>query len=236
MDTEAALSRLDAAFVALDEEDLDAARPILEEVQAAQPELPELWLLWGELHRRREDLDAAKAAFLQALEIDPEYADAHYHLARALEEAGERDAMVEHDLLVLGLDAAADAEIDDEDRESVTAIIEGEAERVLAELPDRFAGALSEVPVILDARPDEALVRTGFDPRALGLFEGPTQRERSSTETPPAPTRIVLFWTNLLDVSDDEETLRAEVEITLLHEIGHYFDLDEDDVARLGLA
>ena len=53
--------------------------------------------------------------------------------------------------------------------------------------------------------------------------------------TPPAPTRIVLFWTNLLDVADDDDSLAEEVETTVLHEIAHYFGLDEEQVAALGL-
>ena len=40
---------------------------------------------------------------------------------------------------------------------------------------------------------------------------------------------------NLLAESVDEDQLREEVETTVLHEIGHYFGLDEDDLDRIGL-
>ena len=52
-----------------------------------------------------------------------------------------------------------------------------------------------------------------------------------------APTRIVLYAANLAAYvdPDDEQELAREVEITLLHEIGHYFGLGEAEVEALGL-
>ncbi|RPI57721.1 MAG: hypothetical protein EHM50_11480, partial [Lysobacterales bacterium] len=50
-----------------------------------------------------------------------------------------------------------------------------------------------------------------------------------------APTRIVLFCSNLLVGFPDRDELAEQIEITILHEIGHFFGLDEDAVARLGL-
>ena len=49
------------------------------------------------------------------------------------------------------------------------------------------------------------------------------------------PTRIDLFTANLLASFPDSQRLDEEIEITLLHEIGHYFGLDEDEVEALGL-
>jgi predicted Zn-dependent protease with MMP-like domain len=88
---------------------------------------------------------------------------------------------------------------------------------------------------VLEARPAEALVREGFDPRALGLFEGQGDLGQHSGATHDAPTRIVLFYANLLASFPDEDALREEIEVTILHEIGHFFGLDEDDMERLGL-
>jgi predicted Zn-dependent protease with MMP-like domain len=51
----------------------------------------------------------------------------------------------------------------------------------------------------------------------------------------PAPTRIVLYACNLLAEFPDPVDLQEQVEITVLHEVGHYFGLDEDDMERLGL-
>jgi predicted Zn-dependent protease with MMP-like domain len=49
------------------------------------------------------------------------------------------------------------------------------------------------------------------------------------------PTRIVLYTANLTASCQDQDELEREVEITVLHEVGHYFGLDEDDMERLGL-
>jgi predicted Zn-dependent protease with MMP-like domain len=111
------------------------------------------------------------------------------------------------------------------------------AEKVLDELPVKFRRRLIGVPVLVEERPSEDLVRERFDPRSLGLFEGPTDAERQLGDTAPTPTRIVLYAANLAAFVDpeDEVELAGEVEVTLLHEIGHYFGLDEDELEALGL-
>jgi predicted Zn-dependent protease with MMP-like domain len=80
------------------------------------------------------------------------------------------------------------------------------------------------------------LVREGFDPRNVGLFEGPMHKHESGDST-GLPPRIVLYAANLTASleSDDPAALEREVEITVLHEIGHYFGLDEDRLEELGL-
>ena len=106
-----------------------------------------------------------------------------------------------------------------------------EASRAVRKACFTLGERLEHVPVVLEPRPSRDLVQDGFDPRALGLFEGPTDGDSDT----PAPTRIVLFTSNLLVDFVEEEELREQIEITLLHEIGHFFNLDEDDLKRLGL-
>lgn len=70
----------------------------------------------------------------------------------------------------------------------------------------------------------------------LGLFEG-NARCDPLPASPEEMPRIRLFLDNLWEDCDrDLETFRDEVRITLLHELGHYLGLDEDQVAALGLA
>jgi predicted Zn-dependent protease with MMP-like domain len=94
-----------------------------------------------------------------------------------------------------------------------------------------FARRLEHVPVILEDRPSGSLVAEGFDPRAFGLFEGPTDGVRDE----PAPTRIVLYAANLLAEFPDEPELSEQIEVTVLHEVGHFFGLEEEELERLGL-
>lgn len=70
----------------------------------------------------------------------------------------------------------------------------------------------------------------------LGLFEGNSRFDREP-ESPEELPRIRLFLDNLWDFADrDLRIFRDEVRITLLHELGHYLGLDEQQVEELGLA
>jgi predicted Zn-dependent protease with MMP-like domain len=75
-----------------------------------------------------------------------------------------------------------------------------------------------------------------LDPDLLGLFEGNARCDPLPAEPDEMP-RIRLFLDNLWhDCDGDLKTFRDEVRITLLHELGHYLGLDEEQVAALGLA
>jgi predicted Zn-dependent protease with MMP-like domain len=69
----------------------------------------------------------------------------------------------------------------------------------------------------------------------LGLFEGASLSDPMPEDALSLP-RIRLFLDSLWDhAGGDPETFRQEVRITLLHELGHFLGLDEDQVADLGL-
>jgi predicted Zn-dependent protease with MMP-like domain len=222
---------LDAVEVGLADRDFGAARAALsraaELAGAAHPEVlfAEACIAWDELGPEH-----ARDLLERVLAADRGHADAHHALARCAEERGDHAGAVEHFLHVHKLDARSDREARLGSREELDRI-EAVAREVLAGLPSPFVERLSHVPVVLERRPSRALVEDGFDPRSLGLFEGATDGDTST----PTPTRIVLFVNNLLAEFPDEQELSEEIEITLLHEIGHFFGLDEDDMERLGL-
>jgi predicted Zn-dependent protease with MMP-like domain len=232
---------LDEAFDFLAEGDLEQVGVNTGEAVAMAPDHPEVLRLQGELAWALERDDEALIHLLRAIEADPDDADAHHLLARVYEARGDRAAMIEHDVRVLDLDAAADVRAGLGTPEDLR-FIEARAREVLDELPEHFAERMADIPVVLEPRPSEGTVRDGFDARALGLFEGATDslgRQISGLELTSGldlrPTRIVLFYANLLASCRDLEELGEQVEVTILHEIGHYFDLDEDEVAALGL-
>ncbi len=176
----------------------------------------------------QDDLPTAAAHLREVIERDPEFADAHHTLGLVLEELGDEPGKIHHFMRALTLDQQHEAELGvatpaDVDR------IEKVAREVIEGLPEEFASKLAHVPVILENRPSRDLVETGFDPRAFGLFDGPVQGHDA-----PAPTRIVLYTSNLLAAFGEDE-LEDQIEVTLLHEVGHYFGLDEGDLERLGL-
>jgi predicted Zn-dependent protease with MMP-like domain len=179
---------------------------------------------------------AARAPLEHLTDEEPEFAEARHTLALVYEAIGDRSGAVREFLAVRRLDAAADL-ADGFDLAALRDRIVERAAHVVEGLPPKFREPLAEVPILVEDRPSKALVSDGFDPRGLGLFEGPDAAERRLGETAPTPTRIVLYAANLaafVDPADGDE-LEREVEITVLHEVGHYFGLDEDELEALGL-
>ncbi|HEY1084867.1 MAG TPA: metallopeptidase family protein [Prosthecobacter sp.] len=75
-----------------------------------------------------------------------------------------------------------------------------------------------------------------IDDDLLGVFEGLSLAEVEPSVPVQLP-RIRLFLDNLWDyVGEKPDTFREEVRLTLLHELGHYLGLDEEQVTALGLA
>ena len=108
-------------------------------------------------------------------------------------------------------------------------------EAALAELPERAQKLLENVPVMVEALPSEEVVGDGFDPRGLGLFAGVPFPEQSALSGPPHLEAVFLYQRNIERVARSTAEVEAEIRTTLLHETGHFFGLDEDDLAELGL-
>jgi len=95
------------------------------------------------------------------------------------------------------------------------------------------------LPAPLRARASEVALRCAESPGPeaqgltgdlLGLFSGVTFAEAEGTVL--APTTITLYLANLRRVAaGDPGRFRQEVRTTLLHELGHYLGLEEDDLA-----
>jgi len=178
--------------------------------------------------------EAARAVIEPLAQRIPDDPDVCHVYGLVLGELGEQERMVEQFLRVLELDRVIDGG-DTVDRETEDRIVAA-AEEALASLPDPFRSRIADVAILVEARPSPDIVREGFDPRALGLFEGPCDVDRQNLEPTTAPPRIVLYSANRLADSPDPETLRVEVQTTVLHEVGHYFGLDEHDLEHMGLA
>ncbi|HEU4970479.1 MAG TPA: metallopeptidase family protein [Gaiellaceae bacterium] len=96
----------------------------------------------------------------------------------------------------------------------------------LDELPPNLASALTNVAVVVeDENPD--------DPDLYGLYHGVPLPERSDMAGMP-PDTISIYRLPLEESFPDPEELREEIRITVLHELAHYFGLDEDRLAELG--
>lgn len=108
-----------------------------------------------------------------------------------------------------------------------------EVEATLAELPPALREEAVRLPITFERRPSAELQADGIADDTLGLFVGP---EFAAEDHTPMPPQIILFLENLWDFSEaDEEIFAEEVHTTLLHELGHFLGLDEDDLTERGL-
>jgi predicted Zn-dependent protease with MMP-like domain len=115
----------------------------------------------------------------------------------------------------------------------LTTLANDEVEATLAGLPKPLREQARKLPVTFERVPNAGLQADGIAPDTLGLFVGP---EFAAEDATPMPPQIILFLENLWDFADDdEEIFRDEVGTTLLHELGHYLGLDEDDLMDRGL-
>ncbi|MCI2199716.1 MAG: metallopeptidase family protein, partial [Ancrocorticia sp.] len=96
-------------------------------------------------------------------------------------------------------------------------------------LPEEMVAGLSNIAFVIEDRPEN-----GED--LLGLYEGYALTDRSDYGFGEMPDRIVLYRENLLDYCDTRERLTAEIHITLVHEIAHYYGIDDARLAELGWA
>ena len=97
----------------------------------------------------------------------------------------------------------------------------------LDELPAELLRAMDNVDVLVEDRhPD--------DPELLGLYEGVALTERTSDYGGVLPDRITLYRDALVSMCEDEDELRDEVAVTVVHEIAHHFGIDEATLHRLG--
>ncbi|MDH3298317.1 MAG: metallopeptidase family protein [Gemmatimonadota bacterium] len=99
--------------------------------------------------------------------------------------------------------------------------------QALGLLPPSFAEHLHKVSVVIEPESD--------DPQHLlfGLYEGIPLTERG-IEDVLLPDRITIFRRSFLESCDTEAELVEEVRVTVLHEIGHFFGMDEDQLEELG--
>jgi len=98
-------------------------------------------------------------------------------------------------------------------------------------LPAELRALAASIPVHYEALPGQDLLDEGFDDDILGLFTSSAHGSELQ-EDQPMPAQIILFLENIWDFADgDRKTFLDEVRITYLHELGHYFGWDEDDLA-----
>ena len=92
--------------------------------------------------------------------------------------------------------------------------------RTLATLPEEFQSKLENVAVVIDDEPPEDM------PDTMGIYDGVPLIDCSSDGV-TLPDRIMLFRGPIERACHTEEELEDEVRLTVLHEVGHFFGLEE---------
>ena len=96
----------------------------------------------------------------------------------------------------------------------------------LDELPPHIDAALKNVAVVVEDENPE-------DPDLFGLYHGVPLPERGDMSG-QLPDTISIYRIPLEESFPHSEELREEIRITVLHELAHYFGLDEERIAELG--
>lgn len=105
-------------------------------------------------------------------------------------------------------------------------------EQALDGLPEDFADLLENVVVMVEDEPDpEDLEAMGLDPdeELFGLYQGVPQDERN-TYYMGLPDRVVIYRGPILRACGNRRQVIREVRDTVVHELGHHFGLDEEDM------
>ena len=112
------------------------------------------------------------------------------------------------------------------DAEAFEAIVVDE----LDQLPDDMVDGLENVVFVVEDRPEDGSLDL------LGLYDGYALTERDRYGMGEMPDRIILYREPLLAITADEQELREEIHITLVHEIAHFYGIDDDRLHELGWA
>jgi predicted Zn-dependent protease with MMP-like domain len=100
----------------------------------------------------------------------------------------------------------------------------------LDRLPDDMVDGLDNVVFVVEDRPEDGSLDL------LGLYDGLALTERTQYGMGELPDRIVVYREPHLAVCEDEEGLRDELHTTLVHEIAHFYGLDDAQLHDLGWA
>lgn len=100
----------------------------------------------------------------------------------------------------------------------------------LDQLPDDMVDGLDNVIFVVEDRPEDGALDL------LGLYDGWALTERERYGVGELPDRIIVYREPHLAACDDETQLRDEIHTTLVHEIAHFYGIDDERLHELGWA
>ncbi|MEP6479347.1 MAG: metallopeptidase family protein [Rhodoglobus sp.] len=109
---------------------------------------------------------------------------------------------------------------------------EEEFERLVVDeldaLPDDMVDGIENVVFVTETRPEDGSLDI------LGLYDGVALTERAQYGFGELPDRIILFREPLLSISESLDDLKDQIHVTLVHEIAHYYGIDDAELHELG--
>lgn len=113
------------------------------------------------------------------------------------------------------------------------------AEQAVEELPEKFKKRFDNIVISIEDLPDAEDTDTLGSGRKslLGIFRGTGYPNRGGFFEIPSslPDEIILFQKNIERACFSEEELIEEIRLTLIHEVGHYFGMSEEDLKKYDL-
>jgi predicted Zn-dependent protease with MMP-like domain len=105
-------------------------------------------------------------------------------------------------------------------------------EEALDSLPQEFRSRIRNVAVLVeDMPPHQPSPQAGKHRQLLlGVFHGVPTTRKSTFDLPAGPDHIVLYQKNIEAVCSSEVEVREQIRLTVIHELGHYFGLDEEQL------
>ncbi|HEY0372132.1 MAG TPA: metallopeptidase family protein, partial [Thermoanaerobaculia bacterium] len=106
-------------------------------------------------------------------------------------------------------------------------------EEALESLPPQFAELLDNVAVVVEEEPSDDDLDALDDPQGelLGLYRGVALTRRTHDMLPVLPDQIAIFRGPILRIAHSRHDAMHEIRDTVIHELGHYFGLDDHDMA-----
>ena len=108
-------------------------------------------------------------------------------------------------------------------------------ERAWLRIPGDFRDRVKNLAIVVEDEPSAADLRSGRVPHThtlLGLYQGVPLPKRQWAAAPLMPDRITLYQGPIERAAHGDEAIEEQAAITLFHELGHYFGLDEAQVRR----
>ena len=103
-------------------------------------------------------------------------------------------------------------------------------------IPENFRDAMQNIAIVVEDEPSaSALAGVGLAPpeTLLGLYEGTPLTERHWAHGNTLPDKITLVQGPIEEASDDRDDTIVAIAETLIHEVGHYFGLSEEEIEEI---